>query len=100
MLLQDQYSGLSGVIAAASHAPDEKNELKEVLGQALSTADVVVIAGGVSVGERDFVKEVLNELGVVTDFWRVKVKPGKPFVFGRHESGRKRPSDATATSKQ
>jgi molybdopterin molybdotransferase len=33
------------------------------------------------------VKEVLSELGVVTDFWRVKVKPGKPFVFGRHEDG-------------
>jgi molybdopterin molybdotransferase len=41
----------------------------------------------VSVGERDYVKEVLNELGVVTEFWRVKVKPGKPFLFGTHHDG-------------
>jgi len=46
-----------------------------------------VIAGGVSVGERDYVKEVLGGLGVVTDFWRVKVKPGKPFLFGWHPDG-------------
>jgi len=85
-LLQTAVSRAGG-IPATSHAVDEVEALRKILGQALSTADIVVIAGGVSVGERDFVKEVLNELGVVTDFWRVKVKPGKPFVFGRHEDG-------------
>ncbi len=77
----------AGGIAATSHAVDEMEKLREVLGHALSTADMVVIAGGVSVGERDFVKEVLTDLGVSTDFWRVRVKPGKPFVFGQHEDG-------------
>ncbi|MDF1737659.1 MAG: molybdopterin molybdotransferase MoeA [Verrucomicrobiales bacterium] len=76
-----------GGIAAASHAFDDPEELHEVLGAALATADIVVIAGGVSVGEKDYVKEVLEELGVTTEFWRVKVKPGKPFLFGRHPDG-------------
>ena len=76
-----------GAIGAASHACDDPDELEEVLGRALAASDIVIIAGGVSVGERDFVKEVLTALGVVTEFWRVKVKPGKPFLFGRHPDG-------------
>jgi len=77
----------AGAIGAASHACDDLDELKIVLGRALAVADIVVIAGGVSVGDRDFVKEALTGLGVVTEFWRVRVKPGKPFVFGRHPDG-------------
>ncbi len=77
----------AGGIGAASHACDDPGELKEVLSRALAAADMVVIAGGVSVGERDYVKEALTDLGVITEFWRVKVKPGKPFVFGRHPDG-------------
>jgi molybdopterin molybdotransferase len=45
---------------------------------------MVIIAGGVSVGERDYVKEVLTDIGVEMDFWRIRLKPGKPFLFGRH----------------
>lgn len=85
-LLQTAVTRAGGV-AATSHAVDQIEELRGKIGQALSTADILVIAGGVSVGERDFVREVLSDLGVVTDFWRVRVKPGKPFVFGRHEDG-------------
>jgi molybdopterin molybdotransferase len=77
----------AGGIGAVSHACDDLAELKAVLSRALAVADIVVIAGGVSVGERDFVKEALTELGVVTEFWRVRVKPGKPFLFGRHPDG-------------
>ena len=42
-----------------------------------------MIAGGVSVGDHDLVKATLTELGVETEFWRVRIKPGKPFLFGR-----------------
>lgn len=77
----------SGGVAAASHAPDDPGVLRETLRSALSVANLVVIAGGVSVGDRDYVKEVLAELGVELAFWRVKVKPGKPFLFGRTEEG-------------
>ncbi|MDE2126948.1 MAG: molybdopterin molybdotransferase MoeA [Armatimonadetes bacterium] len=45
-------------------------------------ADVIIAAGGVSVGDRDFVKPAVEQLGTL-DLWRVAVKPGKPFAFGR-----------------
>ena len=45
-------------------------------------ADVIVTAGGVSVGDRDFVKPALEMLGTL-DLWRVAMKPGKPLAFGR-----------------
>ncbi len=45
-------------------------------------ADVILTAGGVSVGDRDFVKPALERLGRL-DFWRVAMKPGKPLAFGR-----------------
>lgn len=77
----------AGAVGATSHAVDDRDELEVTLRDAFGTADLVVIAGGVSVGERDYVKEVLNELGVITDFWRVRVKPGKPFVYGHHPDG-------------
>ncbi|MES2640061.1 MAG: gephyrin-like molybdotransferase Glp [Myxococcota bacterium] len=44
--------------------------------------DVVVSTGGVSVGDYDHVKDVLGELGITMDFWRVAMKPGKPLAYG------------------
>jgi molybdopterin molybdotransferase len=45
--------------------------------------DAIAVAGGVSVGEKDLVKATLQKLGAKLDLWRVAVKPGKPFMFGR-----------------
>jgi molybdopterin molybdotransferase len=45
--------------------------------------DVIVVAGGVSVGEKDLVKPALQKLGAELHLWRVAVKPGKPFLFGQ-----------------
>ena len=67
----------------AYHGADEEVALREVVGRALAECDVLVVAGGVSVGDRDLVKPVLESCGVEMDFWKVKLKPGKPFVFGR-----------------
>ena len=47
----------------------------------------LVVAGGVSVGERDFVKERLAAAGVALDLWQVKIRPGKPFLYGRTAKG-------------
>lgn len=57
-------------------------EENEEDGKAEAGADVIVTAGGVSVGDRDFVKPALETLGTL-DLWRVAVKPGKPLAFGR-----------------
>jgi molybdopterin molybdotransferase len=63
-------------------ARDERNSLREKL-QAGLQADMLVTSAGASVGEHDLVKDVLEELGMRTAFWRVRVRPGSPFSFGR-----------------
>ena len=50
--------------------------------------DAAIISGGVSVGERDLVREALQEIRAEIDLWRVAVKPGKPFLFGKREQCR------------
>jgi len=62
---------------------DRTDSLKSRLKKALGTADLVLVTGGVSVGERDFVRPVAKSLGVKTIFWGVAQKPGKPLFFGR-----------------
>tara|TARA_B100000519_G_C14250782_1_gene442296 strand:+ start:1470 stop:2663 length:1194 start_codon:yes stop_codon:yes gene_type:complete len=61
---------------------DEPETLKQVLQEAQQSCDVIISSGGVSVGDADFVKPVLDELGEI-GFWKVSIKPGKPFAFGR-----------------
>ncbi|HEX2569955.1 MAG TPA: gephyrin-like molybdotransferase Glp [Polyangia bacterium] len=61
--------------------PDDRVAIRGALEAALA-ADVVLSSGGVSVGDFDFVKEVLEGLGVRQEFWKVAMKPGKPIAFG------------------
>lgn len=61
--------------------PDCPETLKEVFLKADKEADVVVTSGGVSVGEADYTKDILDELGQI-GFWKLAIKPGKPFAFG------------------
>jgi molybdopterin molybdotransferase len=63
-------------------ADDTKEDLAEKIDYALSECDALITVGGVSVGEYDLVKAVLEELGCQQAFWKVNMKPGKPFVFG------------------
>ncbi len=82
-MLAALVKSLGGCEARLFHARDEEEVLRETLANALDVHDVVLVAGGVSVGDHDLVKDTLNELGVKTDFWRVQIKPGKPFLFGQ-----------------
>ncbi|MDH5218207.1 MAG: molybdopterin molybdotransferase MoeA [Gammaproteobacteria bacterium] len=61
---------------------DNKDLIRQAYSDASNCADVVITSGGVSVGEADFVKSLLEELGQV-DFWKIAMKPGKPLTFGR-----------------
>lgn len=63
--------------------PDELQATRNALRQALTECDAIVSTGGVSVGEKDFVKSAFEEIGGRLEFWRVAIKPGKPFVFGK-----------------
>lgn len=67
-------------------AADEPAATRLALANAFSTCDVVVTSGGVSVGELDFVKGAFQELGGEVQFWRVAIRPGRPFVFGRRQA--------------
>jgi len=64
-------------------ARDSLPELREKLSAGLSE-DVLITSAGVSVGDRDFVREGLSGLGVREIFWRVRMRPGRPFAFGLH----------------
>ena len=78
---------LGAEAAVLARARDERADLDAKLGAGLREHDVLVVAGGVSVGERDFVKERLLAAGVRIDLWRVFMQPGKPFLYGRGEGG-------------
>ncbi|HEX8739222.1 MAG TPA: gephyrin-like molybdotransferase Glp [Casimicrobiaceae bacterium] len=61
---------------------DDRDALAQAFATAAGCADVIVTSGGVSVGEADFVKEVLDRLGDVL-FWKIAMKPGRPLAYGR-----------------
>ena len=61
---------------------DEPGALREAFGSAAAVADVVITSGGVSVGEADYTKAILEEMGEM-NFWKIAMKPGRPLAFGR-----------------
>lgn len=62
--------------------PDDPAKLRDAFIAADQQADVVISSGGVSVGEADYTKTILEELGEI-GFWKLAIKPGKPFAFGK-----------------
>jgi molybdopterin molybdotransferase len=80
---------LSGLAVEAGAVPlslgiarDRREELVERLRRGLE-ADVIVSSAGVSVGDRDFVRDAAEALGARLEFWKVNMRPGKPLTFGR-----------------
>ena len=61
---------------------DDPQLLEAAFREAAAVADVVITSGGVSVGEADFVKDLLNKLGEVV-FWKIAMKPGRPLAYGK-----------------
>jgi molybdopterin molybdotransferase len=62
---------------------DELSATQEGLAKAFEQCDLVVTTGGASVGELDLVRSAFEELGGKIEFWKVAIKPGRPFVFGQ-----------------
>jgi molybdopterin molybdotransferase len=62
-------------------AKDTPAALKEKISQGL-TADILVLSGGVSMGDYDFTKAVFHELGAAMNFWKLAIRPGQPLAFG------------------
>ena len=79
--LRAQVAALGAEPVVFARVPDTREAIRAALEQALTRTDVVLTNGGVSVGDYDFVKDVLQEMGAELVFWRVKQKPGKPMAF-------------------
>ncbi|MGQ0607041.1 MAG: molybdopterin molybdotransferase MoeA [Chloroflexota bacterium] len=65
-----------------ARAPDDPEAIRATLQSAVGSADLLIASGGVSVGEHDHVRGVIEGLGQL-DFWRIAMQPGKPLAFGR-----------------
>ena len=61
---------------------DEPSAVEQAFATAAEIADVVITSGGVSVGEADYIKSVLEKLGEVL-FWKIAMKPGRPLAYGK-----------------
>ncbi|MDI6792791.1 MAG: molybdopterin molybdotransferase MoeA [bacterium] len=80
--LYAQVVRYGGIPVPLGIAPDDEGKIKSCIEQGLSSSDMLVISGGVSVGDYDLVKGVLADLGAEMKFWKVAMKPGKPLAFG------------------
>jgi molybdopterin molybdotransferase len=81
MLLQSMVQRGGATAAMIQHCRDEAGELRKTF-QLGAQNEIMIVTGGVSVGEHDLVQSTLSELGAKIDIWRVAIKPGKPFLFG------------------
>ena len=79
--LYAQVKEAGGIPIDMGIAPDDVAETERIFRAALAEADALITSGGVSVGEHDVVKTVLERLGEI-NFWRVAMKPGKPQAYG------------------
>ena len=62
--------------------PDDKKIIEDTLKKASDIADIVITTGGVSVGEADYMKDILKKIGEIL-FWKISMKPGKPLAYGK-----------------
>jgi molybdopterin molybdotransferase len=82
ILLEALVRHCGGRVKLAEHCPDQRERLIQAIQRGIKS-HILVITGGVSVGEHDLVQAALRTLGAKIDIWRVAIKPGKPFLFGQ-----------------
>lgn len=89
-IYESNRAGLAGFVRAVGGVPvrlplvvDELGATSAALSRAFERSEIVVTCGGVSVGEFDLVRRAFLEVGGQLEFWRVAMKPGRPFGFGK-----------------
>ncbi len=82
-LLLAQLVEASGAMADVFDIVPDTEEAHILSFERARAYDAIVVAGGMSVGAKDLVKPTLQNLGATLDLWRIFIKPGKPFMFGR-----------------
>jgi len=81
-LLNGLLKRCGAVVDSVEHCRDDRESLHEAIKRGIKN-HILIISGGVSVGEHDLVKDALHDLGAQIAIWRVAIKPGKPFLFGK-----------------
>ena len=82
VLLQSLLKRFSAVATSAENCSDDGDSLRAAI-QSAAKNEILIVSGGVSVGEHDLVQSTLRDLGAKIEIWRVAIKPGKPFLFGQ-----------------
>lgn len=82
LMLHALALGAGTDVSLVEHSADDLERMTELFRRGLE-GDALIVSGGVSVGDHDLVKPALRALGAEIDLWRVAIKPGKPFLFGR-----------------
>lgn len=83
LALQAALEGLGLEVAKVLYASDDPDQTVARLAEALQEADLVLISGGISVGDYDYVADALKAIEVESIFYTVRQKPGKPLFFGK-----------------
>jgi molybdopterin molybdotransferase len=81
VLLRSLLQRCNSTVKSVEHCRDKREPLIDAIRRGIKN-HILIISGGVSVGEHDLVKDALRDLGARIDIWRVALKPGKPFLFG------------------
>jgi molybdopterin molybdotransferase len=88
-IINSNSYGLAAAVQEAGGVPillgiarDQPEALKEKIAHGLN-ADILVLSGGVSMGDYDFTKAVFKELGAEMNFWKLAIRPGQPLAFGK-----------------
>jgi len=81
-MLRALLDALGCELSLFRHVPDTADATRRALAAAAESADLIVSSGGVSVGDADYVKAAVEQLGRL-DLWKIAIKPGKPLAFGR-----------------
>ncbi len=87
-LIVSQLSLAGFPVSVSVHSADDPDSLRATFSQVLRSCDILIAAGGVSKGTRDYVPSVLESLGVKLHFRTVAQKPGKPLTFGTGPAGK------------
>lgn len=86
ILISSLLTKLGVVVEGETHVPDDRKRIASAVSRAMKH-DLIFISGGMSMGEYDFAPQVLSSLGFTSRITKLRIRPGKPFVFATRDEG-------------